>query len=370
MTAKHRDFRRIPLREHDGVSTDALAALGLCSADILDLASCTNTCGPPPSVRDAIRNAVRTSYPHPTARAAREAIAERFRTTPERVVLGNGAFELLWTAARVLMRSGDTVLIVQPCPGELAAAARHVGARVVQWHAVERTGHRVDLEQIEELIALEKPAVVGLCGPATPTGASVPFANVKVLAARFADTYFVVDQSLLALSDDHDDLSLLPHDNVVCVRSLGKELGVPGLRVGYALADAVIAERMESCRPAYSTSSAAQAAALAAMHEGVYLAHSRERLLKERDRLSFVLGKLGLVSTPSVAPFLLVRMARAGEVAGELLENHRIAVRECSAYGLPDHLRISGLSDAAEKPFEAAMRAVMERRKLTHGRDC
>jgi histidinol-phosphate aminotransferase len=115
--------------------------------------------------------------------------------------------------------------------------------------------------------------------------------------------------------------------------------------------------------------SGAQAAVIAGMQEDVFIAHSRQLVLGDRNRLAFVLSKLGLVFTPSVAPFLLLRMDRAAEVASELLTAHGIAVRECSSYGLPDHLRIAGLEEAVERRFETAMRAVIERRKLRHGRE-
>jgi histidinol-phosphate/aromatic aminotransferase/cobyric acid decarboxylase-like protein len=366
---KHRLIKRVPLRDHEDAHA-ALAALGLTHAQVLDLASSHNPFGPPPGVARAIAEADLRRYPHPTARPAREAIAQRFATKPERVLLGHGAFELAWTLARVLVSPGDAVLSVEPGSQEFAAAARQYGARVVQWRAVERRGHRVELDQVAELMALEKPSVVSLCAPSTPSGASVAFAQLKNLATQFSDTRFVVDQSLLALSDDHADLELHAPDNVVCVRSLGKELGLCGLRVGYALADPALVERAEAARPAFSTSAPAQAAAAAAMCEGAFVAESRERMLRDRDRLAFVLGKLGLATTPSVAAFAMVRVARAGEVAHELLAEHRILVHECSAYGLPDHVRISGVSEAAERQLERALRAVLERRKLTHGRDC
>ncbi len=172
MALKHRDLRRVALREHEPPQ----------ASDVLDLATCTNGYGPAPAIEEALRAAVSDDalrgYPDPTSRPAREAIATRFHTTPERVIMGNGAFELLWTAARVLVRSGDTVLTVEPGSPELGAAARHLGARVVQWRAVERSAHRVDLEQVGDLMGLERPAVVSLAAPTTPAGSPIPFRDL------------------------------------------------------------------------------------------------------------------------------------------------------------------------------------------------
>jgi histidinol-phosphate aminotransferase len=158
---------------------------------------------------------------------------------------------------------------------------------------------------------------------------------------------------------------------VVCVRSLGKTLGVSGLRVGYLIAEAGLAAHFESCRASFTTSVLAQVAAQWAMTEDceAFVARSRQRLLEDRDRLAYVLDKLELTTTPSAAAFSLVRMTRAAEVASDLLAQHAICVRECSAFGIPDHLRVAGLPADAERRFERALREVMEQRKLLRGRD-
>jgi histidinol-phosphate/aromatic aminotransferase/cobyric acid decarboxylase-like protein len=360
---------RIALREYLGVAPEVLASLGLAAHEVLDLCSGLNPYGPPASVLGAARDAPLTHYPDPTGHAARARVAQRFGTSPDCVVLGSGAAELLWSCARVLIEPGMAVLTMEPGYPEFRVAARQLGARLVQWRSVERTGHRIDLQQIAELMRLETPAVLSLCAPGSPTGSSVRFTDIALLAARFPDTHVVVDQSLLALSDDHADLHELPASNVICIRSLSKELGLPGVRAAYLLADAKLAARIEATRPAFSTSSQTQAVIQAAMDEDAFSADSRLRLQADRTRLMATLDALGLVYTPSVAPFLLVRVARASEVAAELLERHRIAVCDATASGLPDHLRISAVSVAAAVQLSAALSDIIERRRLTHGRE-
>jgi histidinol-phosphate/aromatic aminotransferase/cobyric acid decarboxylase-like protein len=357
------------LREHLGVSPDALLSLGLGAADVLDLCSCVNPYGPPQRLVEAARDATLTRYPDPTGLAARTRVAQRFGTSAERVVLGNGAAELLWSCARVLLEPGATVLAVEPSYAEFTVAARQLGARVVRWRSVERTGHCVDLQQVGELMLLETAAVVSLCAPGNPTGSSVRFGELEQLAARFPETHFVVDQSLLALSDDHVDVLRLPPRNVLLVRSLSKEFGLPGVRAAYLLADAQLAACVEASRPAFTTSSQAQALIHAAMDEEAFSAASRSQLQVDRARLIATLDGLGLAYTPSVAPFQLVRMARASEVAAELLALHRIAVCDGTAFGLPDHLRISAVSADAAPRLTAALSDCTERRHLTHGRE-
>jgi len=338
---------------------------------VLDLCTGLNPYGPAPTVLEAARAALRDPGPSLDAlsAAARSSIAERFGLATERVLLGAGASELAWSAARALVRAPSVWLSIEPAQSPCVAAARTAGARVTRWRSVERTGHSVDLEQVAELMRLEAPAVVSLCAPGSPTGASVPAARLFELAARFAKTSFVVDQSWLPLCDDHADLELAPPDNVLCIRSLSLEHAMPALRAGYALGEPALLARIAASRPPYLLGAPALAALQAAMHEREHTPASRRQLQADRARLAELLDALGLAHTPSVAPFLLVRAARAAEVAEELRAAHGIAVCDATPFGLPDHLRVSALPAFAAETFRTALERVLERRKLVRGRE-
>jgi histidinol-phosphate/aromatic aminotransferase/cobyric acid decarboxylase-like protein len=128
---------------------------------------------------------------------------------------------------------------------------------------------------------------------------------------------------------------------VVCVRSLTKDLAIPGVRVGYLIAAPALVARIERARPAWTTSAAAQAAAIAASTAGAFVAASRARLLADRARLAAELAALGLCPAPSTTGFLAVRVGDARGVRARLLADHRILVRDCASFGLPDHIRLA-----------------------------
>ncbi|HKU40662.1 MAG TPA: aminotransferase class I/II-fold pyridoxal phosphate-dependent enzyme [Polyangiales bacterium] len=360
---------RVEPREHGYVSEPLLAAAGTSRAELLDLATPGNLRAPPESLLAELHRTPLNTYPDPQALRARTAIAERLGCAPEAILLGNGSSELLWICGRAFCEADACALAVMPGPGELIAAARAGGARVVQWRAVERTGHAVDLAQVSELIALERPGLVNLSAPAWPSGARVPFEALQLLAAKHPDLRFVVDQSELELSEQHAELTLPPPANVVCVRSIGKALGLQGLRVGYLWADPALCTFLESRRPSFSTSSLAHTAAELWPRYGEFIASCRSQLLEDRDRLGALLLELGLAPTPSVTGALLVRVTRASEVARELVVSHGIAVRDCSACGLPDHLRISGVAAADAPRLSQALRDVLARRGISGGRE-
>jgi histidinol-phosphate/aromatic aminotransferase/cobyric acid decarboxylase-like protein len=153
------------------------------------------------------------------------------------------------------------------------------------------------------------------------------------------------------------------------VRSIGKALGLQGLRVGYLWAQPALCAFLESRRPSFSTSSLAQAAAELWPSYADFIAACRSQLLEDRARLGELLTELGLAPTPSVTGALLVRVTRASDVAHELLVQHSIAVRDCSACGLPDHLRISGVTPEAAARLRHALSELLARRGITGGRE-
>ncbi|MBY0276456.1 aminotransferase class I/II-fold pyridoxal phosphate-dependent enzyme, partial [Candidatus Binatia bacterium] len=135
-------------RVHGGVDLAELGALGVAADHVLDVSTSVNPYGPAPAVLDAIRSARVEVYPDPSCTAARSALAVQCGVAVRRVVLGNGATDLLWTIARGLLARGDTLLSCEPTFSELRAAAVHAGVRVAQWRADERHGFALDVQAI------------------------------------------------------------------------------------------------------------------------------------------------------------------------------------------------------------------------------
>jgi histidinol-phosphate/aromatic aminotransferase/cobyric acid decarboxylase-like protein len=89
-------------REHGGPIAAELRGLGIDPHEVLDFSVNVNVYGPAPQMVEAIRTARVDLYPDPTAREAREALGAVCDVDPDRIVVGNGAAELLWTLARVV----------------------------------------------------------------------------------------------------------------------------------------------------------------------------------------------------------------------------------------------------------------------------
>lgn len=335
---------------------------------ILDLRSGQNRLGAPEAVLRAAREALHERRPEALVAQARRTIASYAGVAEDEVVLGHGARDLLWSTARALVEPGDRWLSVEPAITPFAQAARAVGAKLTRWRAVERSGYRVDLDQIAELMRLVEPKLVSLSAPANPSGAPVPWSALCDLAAAFDATRFIVDQSWLSLSTEHATLAARAPANLIRIRSLSVELGLTGLRAGYQLCAPELATRIDGSRAPLSVSAPAAAAIAAALQQPDHLARCRRTLQQDAAGLRRMLDSLALTHAPAVTPFALVRIARAQQIADDLASHHGIAVYDATATGLPDHVRICAPDANELERLRTALESVFERHGLVRGR--
>jgi histidinol-phosphate/aromatic aminotransferase/cobyric acid decarboxylase-like protein len=342
-------------REHGGSCDGELRALGIDPSEIIDFSVNVNPYGPSATVVRAIREAPIARYPDPTAWEARHALAKMCAVHADQVVVGNGAADLLWTIAQVLLRPSAKVLVVEPTFSEFRSAAQSMRAPVLEWRARAGNDFAVDPEAVARLIDRSHADVLYLCAPNTPTGAPTEIGEIAALARARPTLAVVLDQSFLSLSDQFADARFSLPPNVLCVRSLTKDHAIPGVRVGYLIASRSAASTIERSRPAWATSAAAQAATIAACRASGFVEESRRRLAADRGRLADSLRALGLSPVRSCAPFLIVRVKKVSGLRRRLLASHRILVRDCRSFGLPEFIRLAARPRSDVELLKAAL---------------
>jgi histidinol-phosphate/aromatic aminotransferase/cobyric acid decarboxylase-like protein len=345
-----------PVRIHGGLDAGELARLGLAAASVLDLSVNINPLGPHPAVREAIQRAASSTlstYPRPLAEGARAALAAVCDVAPEQLVVGHGSTELIWSAVSLLASDPRPLLVAGPTFSEPALAARAFGVPCVE----HKSDFALDLNKLARAIEHHDAQAVYLCQPNNPDGSCVPAARLRELCVAEPARLFLIDQAFLSLSTRHADLALRFPDNVLLVRSLTKEHALPGLRVGYALGAASMIDRINARRPSWMVSSLAEAAIIEACAQQDYVAHVRTFLIDNRQALAQACSELGWPVVPSTTSYFLMRVGAADAFRARLLARHGIAVRSCSSFGLPEHVRIAACGPEQRAQLMAALRA-------------
>jgi histidinol-phosphate aminotransferase len=233
---------------------------------------------------------------------------------------------------------GERVVIAEPTFSELAVAALAQGA-VVERVFSELPGFALDLERVAR--RAEGARLVYLCTPNNPTGEAIEHERVLRLAERLGDTLLLLDQSFKSLSDQASEPLVRLPANVIAVRSLTKDFALPGLRIGYGVAEAERVRAIAQQRPTWATSASALAAIEAAASERAFVASSWLRMRVDREHLTAGLVALGLAPRPSAAGYVLVEVGDARTVREALLRQSGVQVRDASSFGLPRHVRIA-----------------------------
>lgn len=331
-----------------------------------------NPLGPPDSL-DAVFARARElagRYPQIDAASAREAWARHLEVPFGRVLVGNGASELISLAVRAI--EPRRVIVFDPGYSEYAAAARAAGVAVSRVPLVLEGDEW--LTPIDELLgrgADGEPVgdgdLVIVGQPNNPSGHLTPLESVLALAR--AGVHVLADESFLALVDSgtraHAD-SLVSHaaTNVTAVASLTKTFCVPGLRLGYLVADEALVDRITGLRDPWSVNGIAVEAAVVLSREGDYLERSRNLLAVERSRVAESLAGMGVRVTAGIAPWVLARLPHSlssAQVCDALLADG-VAVRDASTFvGLGDGWIRIGIRNADDNgSLLASVRRVIE----------
>lgn len=328
---------------HGALDHAELMALGLRPEGLIDFSSNLNPFGPPAGVRAALAALDPAPYPDRSCHALRLALAARHGCAPEATLAGNGANELIHLVGRALLRTGDTALVVGPTYGEYAQASRLAGAAVEGAVAGRARGFRPDLTRLRGAIARARPRITWVCAPNNPTGVDLRPAALAELAAACAacDGFLVVDRSYTELRREQPEPRWPePSSNLIFLHSLTKSYALAGLRLGYLVAEPGIVAQVGTFQPAWSVSSAAQAAGFAALADAEFLPRTVPQLWEASDHLRGALGELGHEVWRAAAPFLLVRTGDGAATRAALLARGCV-VRDCASFGLAEWVRVA-----------------------------
>jgi histidinol-phosphate aminotransferase len=148
---------------------------------------------------------------------------------------------------------------------------------------------------------------------------------------------------------------------LIISRTFSKAYGLAGVRVGYALAHAQVADMMNRVRQPFNVNSVAQSAAVAALKDGAFVRQTHELNQRGMKQITDGLSRLGLEFIPSFGNFVSFKVKDATRIYRRLLESG-VIVRPIASYDMPDYLRVSiGLESENEKFLSAIQRILGEK---------
>jgi hypothetical protein len=173
------------------------------------------------------------------------ALARRFQVEPDRVTTASGATGAAFLALAALVRPGDKVLVEWPSSDLFAGAIRLLGGEVLDWTREWDRGFALDPDGLARALTHDIRAIV-VTNPHEPTGVYTSRDQLMVIEglANAVGAKVLVDETYLdALSGVDTTPAATLSDTFVSVNSLTKSYGLPGLHLGWMLADPATTER-------------------------------------------------------------------------------------------------------------------------------
>ena len=290
-------------------------------------------------------------YPDPAQVQLREAISQYTQCSPEMIVAGAGADELIDLTCRLLLEPGEKVLSFGPSFSYYPHVVS-LNKGVYEIHDRE-SDFSISLEACQKL-DLQTVKLVILTSPNNPTANILEESVLDYFLEQ--DIVVMVDEAYYEFSKQTYRDKIDCNDNLIILRTFSKCFGLAGLRVGYGLMSPQMADAIMRIKPPYSVNVAAEVALKTCLDNLPFYQKQVGEILKNRAWTLDTLGRFEQLQVfPSQSNFILCRVMETD--AGQLfrdLEKQGILVRYFSTEMLKNYIRISiGTHDQMERLIEA-----------------
>ena len=312
------------MRVHGGDVTDR------CS--FLDFSANINPLGMPEQVLAAAVSGISecSRYPDPYFRKLREKLSVYESISPENIVCGNGAADIIFRLVHAFRPERAVICI--PSFSEYRYALEEVNCQISE-HTIRASEDFMLNEEILDLLNKDTDMLF-LCTPNNPTGKLIPPDLLRRISEKCLEKNIILicDECFMPFTGASSDHSLRScfNENCIVLKAFTKLFAMPGLRLGYALCGSTeTAEKLNNTGQFWSVSIPAENAGVAALDVKGWKEKTIEFVTKERGYLMNELRGCGLEVTEGSANFLLFR---ARDDLADLLLKKGIMIRECSDF--------------------------------------
>lgn len=312
----------------------------------------------------------------------RKAIAKKVReengiaAEAANILIANGSKQILYMIFQALCNPGDEVIVLTPYWVTFPEGIKLAGGVPV---FVDTIDHQPDVDAIAAAITPRTKAIL-VNTPNNPTGAVYSREALMAIGKLAAEkeVYVISDEAYEGLVYDdarHISMASLSPDFadwVITTQTFSKSYCMTGFRIGYLVAATPVVKAINNMHSHLTGNvcTFAQYGALAALEMDPAIMQQMQHTFQRRLDLAYPLcaelfdcvrpqGAFYLF--PDVSRWIGARFADDDALAAHLLKEAHVAVVPGSAFGAPNHLRLSFSTDDAsiEKGFAQIKQALV-----------
>lgn len=309
--------------EHGGQIYDSDGKTG----DWLDFSANINPLGLSEKILQVLAENLRgvVNYPDSRASELKKAISKRYGVPEKNLVVLNGAAEFFYLYLNVTRPK--RVIIPVPSFSEYERAAHATFCDVKLFFTNAEENFAINVEKL--ILEIKSPDDCIIIGrPNNPTGNLIAIEEILRLA-QFANV--IIDESFIDFLEIESARQFISK-KIAVVQSLTKIFAIPGLRLGFAVVEENLAEKLNLSKDVWNVNFLAQKAGVAALSDEDFLIKTRAWLANERKFFLERLNNLrGIKIYSSTVNFVLFRHEKALKILSEL-RKRKILLRSCANF--------------------------------------
>jgi len=260
-------------------------------------------------------------YPDTDSTTLRKALAEHWGVAEEGVIVGTGSDQLIQVIANVFVNNKDKVLYPDPSFGMYRNSCLIAGGIASKYLLDPNEKYAYSKEKIIEAYDSEQPKIIYICNPNNPTGNLMQVDDILEVVRYCQKSIVIVDEAYAEFCD----ITVIPfveeYQNLLVLRTFSKAFGLAGIRCGYSISSATLANAINLARPPYNISSLSQYVAELVLLEKEQIYKNIAFLVEQREWMAGELAKIkGIVVFNSSANFILIKVDNYTQVYKKLCE--------------------------------------------------
>ncbi len=347
----------------------------------------------PKHIQEAAKQAIDEgkyfSYPPiPGYPELRKAIADKLirenhlETTPEQIVVSNGAKHSIANVFLCLLNPGDEVIVFGPYWVSYIEMIKLAQGVPVVVEGMLENGFKVTARQVEEALTDKTKAVI-YSSPCNPTGAVFGREELKSIAgvlSKRKDVYLIADEiyEYINFTGEHVSIGSFPEmkENTITVNGFSKGFAMTGWRVGYLSGPPWLAKACIKMQGQFTSGvcSIAQRAALAGLTgDRTPTRDMGDTYQKRRDMVLDMLKEIPDLKTPvpegafyffpDISAYFgksygQITIRDANDLCMYLLNDALVSTVSGHAFGAPDCIRLSYAS--SDEDLKKAIKRIKE----------
>lgn len=315
---------------------------GINKNNIISFSANVNPLGLSDALKDYLSTHldVLTAYPDREYTGLRASISQYAHCNPERILVGNGATELISLFFNAI--SPKKALIIGPTYSEYEREISLSGGEIHYYFTKEEDGFALPLSDFLSEMKKGYDLVI-LCNPNNPTSTTLTKKELTILLSELKkqNGYLLVDETYVEFVENIEEISAVAlteqFDNLIVLRGVSKFFASPGLRLGYGITGSkALLSFIETHKNPWTINSIAEAAGSFLFQDSSYIQKTREYIRTEREFVCRALSDIeGIKVYPSTCNFVLARIEKEDKNADMLFEaciKKNLMIRNCSSF--------------------------------------